>query len=276
MSNLPQPKALPNTPATSQSQQQSTSNHIPTFETSQLNIKDEHSSYYAPTQRSAALSPNPPAYNNSFSPPPPPQGPPILSHASALYPYTPADAGDLALAHGDRIAVLEYMNADWAKGRNERTGLEGIFPRAYVATEDRPPMPQNNGPSSYGNLPLAVSQGDQNGVQQQGQPAQSNKVNETGKKFGKKLGNAGMSLSAYELEGKSEYLADSCLRNSDIRSRSDNWQQHCEWHFLASRSFVRCIGTRQQETIGRFHMLSLQITCWALIAGLSLRYCPCA
>ena len=83
------------------------------------------------------------------------------------------------------------MNADWAKGRNERTGLEGIFPRAYVAAEDKPPAPQNNGPSSYGNLPLAVSQGDQNGVVQQGQPGQPSKVNETGKKFGKKLGNAG-------------------------------------------------------------------------------------
>ena len=85
------------------------------------------------------------------------------------------------------------MNADWAKGRNERTGLEGIFPRAYVTMEEQNPASQapNNGALSYGNLPLAVSQGEQNAVQQQGQAGQPSKVNETGKKFGKKLGNAG-------------------------------------------------------------------------------------
>lgn len=85
------------------------------------------------------------------------------------------------------------MNADWAKGRNERTRLEGIFPRAYVNILDekrasglqQPPPPT---PSNYGNMPLDVSQSG-------GQPSaggQESKVNQHGKKFGKKLGNAGM------------------------------------------------------------------------------------
>ena len=103
------------------------------------------------------------------------------------------------------------MNADWAKGRNERTGLEGIFPRAYVTTEERGPAPQapSNGPQSYGNLPLAVSQGQQNAVQQQGQSGQPSKVNETGKKFGKKLGNAGMLfLCIYFLRRSLELFAN--------------------------------------------------------------------
>lgn len=53
--------------------------------------------------------------HNQFSTPPPPayqQGPPVLSVASALYAYTPTDAGDLALQPNDRIQVLEHMNND--------------------------------------------------------------------------------------------------------------------------------------------------------------------
>ena len=83
------------------------------------------------------------------------------------------------------------MNADWAKGRNERTGQEGIFPRSYVnVVEDKngPPIPapQPAG-TNYGNMPLTVSQGsgETTGI--------NSKVNEHGKKFGKKLGNAGIS-----------------------------------------------------------------------------------
>lgn len=36
----------------------------------------------------------------------------MLSVASALYAYTPTDAGDLALQPNDRIQVLEHMNND--------------------------------------------------------------------------------------------------------------------------------------------------------------------
>lgn len=77
------------------------------------------------------------------------------------------------------------MNAEWWKGKNERTGQEGIFPRSYVRVEEKaissPPPPNN-----YGNMPLDVS----NGVQGPVDPKQPGKGGEMGKKFGKKLGNA--------------------------------------------------------------------------------------
>lgn len=84
------------------------------------------------------------------------------------------------------------MNADWAKGRNERTGLEGIFPRSYVAVVDeknamgalQPPPPPT--PSSYGNMPVDVSQAGSSST-----PGKESKLNANGKKFGKKMGNAG-------------------------------------------------------------------------------------
>jgi LAS seventeen-binding protein 1/2 len=55
---------------------------------------------YAPVPTPAPLPP--PAY----------VPPPILAIASALYSYSPTDAGDLALSQGDRIQVLEHMNND--------------------------------------------------------------------------------------------------------------------------------------------------------------------
>ena len=58
--------------------------------------------------------PPPPAYASSAT----------VATASALYEYHPTDAGDLAIQSNDRIFITEFMNADWAKGRNERTGLE--------------------------------------------------------------------------------------------------------------------------------------------------------
>ena len=91
------------------------------------------------------------------------------------------------------------MNADWAKGRNERTGQEGIFPRSYVNILDEkssamipPPPPQANG-TSYGNMPVEVAQngGGAGGV------GEGNKLSEGGKKFGKKMGNAGMWSFSY-------------------------------------------------------------------------------
>jgi len=47
--------------------------------------------------------------------PPPPayaSGPQVLSIVSALYAYTPTDAGDLALQQNDRVQVTEHMNND--------------------------------------------------------------------------------------------------------------------------------------------------------------------
>jgi len=136
-------------------------------------------------------------YQPSLSPvPPPAYGAPSaaasIASASALYEYQPSDAGDLAIQPNDRIAITEFMNADWAKGRNERTGLVGIFPRSYVKVMDeknasglqQPPPP----PTNYGNMPLDVSQSGGSGPSAGGQ---NSKLNENGKKFGKKLGNAG-------------------------------------------------------------------------------------
>ncbi|KAL9600504.1 MAG: hypothetical protein Q9219_003155 [cf. Caloplaca sp. 3 TL-2023] len=124
----------------------------------------------------------PPAYSHT---------PQSLASASALYEYMPSDAGDLALLPNDRITITEFMNADWAKGRNERTGNEGIFPRSYVQILDdkkalmgQPPMAMQPSGSGYGNLPLEVSQSGSSGG------GGESKFNQQGKKFGKKMGNA--------------------------------------------------------------------------------------
>lgn len=144
-----------------------------------------------------STSPAPPAYTQPAPPSLPPQGlpqgPPSLATASALYAYTPADTGDLALQPNDGVTITEFMNLDWAKGRNERTGQVGIFPRSYVRVTDEkgafgaqvPPPP----PMGYGNMPLEVAQGPVGGPVQGG--GGGGKFGETGKKFGKKLGNAG-------------------------------------------------------------------------------------
>lgn len=52
-------------------------------------------------------------YTSPAPHPPPayPQVPPICV-ATALYAYTPTDAGDLALQPQDRVQVLEHMNDD--------------------------------------------------------------------------------------------------------------------------------------------------------------------
>ncbi|KAJ9359991.1 hypothetical protein DTO027B9_1543 [Paecilomyces variotii] len=152
--------------------------------------------YSPPTNQFAntSLNEKAPTPNQYPTPAPPPpayaQTPAVLSTASALYAYTPTDAGDLALQPHDRIQVLEHMNNDWWRGRNERTGLEGIFPRSYVSVLNEKAGPPVIAPQStnYGNLPLEVSQS--------GSPApgpdgkKPSKFEEQGKKFGKKMGNA--------------------------------------------------------------------------------------
>ena len=145
-------------------------------------LNEKQGSFYAPTPQ-AALPP--PAYVSS-------PAPSALATASALYEYHPSDAGDLAILPNDRVLITEFMNADWAKGRNERTGMEGIFPRSYVAIIDekgalgrfQPPPPPMQ--SSYGNMPVDVSQSGSSSA-----PGKESKLNANGKKFGKKMGNAG-------------------------------------------------------------------------------------
>ncbi|KAL8798184.1 MAG: hypothetical protein Q9200_007810, partial [Gallowayella weberi] len=150
--------------------------------------------YYSPQPTiPAPIIPNalpPPAYSHT---------PKSLASASALYEYTPSDAGDLALLPNDRVSITEFMNADWAKGRNERTGQEGIFPRSYVQIIDeknamvsmappQTPMVGAAGSGGYGNVPLDVSQSGSGGAV--GSGSGESKFNQHGKKFGKKMGNA--------------------------------------------------------------------------------------
>lgn len=57
---------------------------------------------------------------------------PRIATASAIYEYKPTDAGGLPFLPEDCIRVTEYIDAYWAKGRNESTGAEGIFPRNFA------------------------------------------------------------------------------------------------------------------------------------------------
>ncbi|KKA16934.1 SH3 domain protein [Rasamsonia emersonii CBS 393.64] len=153
--------------------------------------------YSPPTSQLANTSLNEktsvPSQNQYPSTAPPPsyaQSAPVLSIASALYAYTPTDAGDLALQPHDRIQVLEHMNNDWWRGRNERTNLEGIFPRSYVTVLDEKPAPPVAAPqpTNYGNMPLEVSESGSSAPTSGGR--KPSKFEEQGKKFGKKMGNA--------------------------------------------------------------------------------------
>lgn len=150
-----------------------------------LNEKsNDHTGFYAPPPQSS--TPNPAA-----SPPPmygsaaPPQGNTVyLAQATSLYAYDPTDHGDLTLQAGDRVSIIEYMNEEWWKGKSERTGEVGIFPRSYVQVNEGAakgsamPAPQqqqqqpfmyggggqqqqSQTPMSYGNMPMAVAQNQQ-------------------------------------------------------------------------------------------------------------------
>lgn len=142
----------------------------------------------------------PPAYHQTGppslpirnqAPPPPAPVKPVLAHARALYRYDGQDARDVSFDKDDRVAVHEYMNADWWMGRNLRTGQEGIFPKNYVLVEE-PEKSGNPGPSAPMNPynapvpPMAVSDGGQGEHEDPG----PSKIEQGGKKFGKKLGNA--------------------------------------------------------------------------------------
>jgi hypothetical protein len=171
----------------------------PTQQLAQMNIRNEPTPSHTPTPVAEKKTSNIGYYSDSMTNAPPPAypsapampvGPPVLTYASAMYQYNAQDAGDLALLPNDKIAVTEYMNAEWWKGKNERTGQEGIFPASYVRKEEKSMVPAGvssaPAPSNYGNMPLDVS----NGAQQQAAPGEPSKLEAGGKKFGKKLGNA--------------------------------------------------------------------------------------
>lgn len=96
------------------------------------------------------------------------------------------------------------MNADWAKGRNDSSGQEGIFPRSYVRiiSENEKAgtmamVPPRTPGSGYGNVPLEVAQGE-TGPGKTG----NTKFDENSKKFGKKLGNAAIFGAGATIGGK--------------------------------------------------------------------------
>ncbi|KAK4240119.1 hypothetical protein C8A03DRAFT_31775 [Achaetomium macrosporum] len=163
---------------------------------------------------SPAPAPAPPSYAQSTASPPslPARNPPpaavpdkpVLVHARALYAYKASDARDCSFEREDRIAVHEYMNADWWMGRNLRTGEEGIFPRSYVVVDHTGDEKQQQQPapaqpyypvapvpvSGYPAPPPAGQVGQWQGQEQQQHEGGNSKLGEHGKKFGKKLGNA--------------------------------------------------------------------------------------
>ncbi|KAL1958929.1 hypothetical protein VTO42DRAFT_3482 [Malbranchea cinnamomea] len=161
----------------------------------QLHAPVAETPFSPPTSQVSSMSLNEKNHEPSqySSPAPPPSysaTPPVLSIATALYAYTPTDAGDLALQPNDRIQVLEHMNNDWWRGRNERTGLEGVFPRTYVSVIEEKPVIHAPQPTRYGNLPLEIAQSGSSQPTQQPEGRIPSKFEANGKKFGKKMGNA--------------------------------------------------------------------------------------
>lgn len=184
----------------------------PTQQLAQMNIRNEPTPSHTPTPAPEKKTSNIGYYSESMTNPPPPAypsapaapiGPPVLTYASAMYQYNAQDAGDLALLPNDKIAVTEYMNAEWWKGKNERTGHEGIFPASYVRKEERGMVPAGvpsaPAPSNYGNMPLDVASSAQPAQAPAGEPS---KLEAGGKKFGKKLGNAAIFGAGATIGGK--------------------------------------------------------------------------
>lgn len=130
---------------------------------------------------------------------------PEIDTASALYEYR-GDQGDCEFKAGDQIIIYEYCNAEWAKGRNKRTGSEGLFPSNYVqvvprqqqagsyyGNEKQVYQPQPYGGPSYAPPPAANpynAAAPPMAVANESTGDKQSKGGEMGKKFGKKLGNA--------------------------------------------------------------------------------------
>jgi len=181
--------------------------------------EEKHNNGY--TEPASTYNP-PPAYGTPVPPPPPPAAPApqVLTHAVSLYAYNGTDAGDLNLQPEDRIAVTEYMNAEWWKGRNERSGQEGIFPRSYVRIEEKALAATGPQASNYGNAPLDVASG--------AQPADPKKKG-TAQKIGGKLGNAAI----FGAGGKYSVQLSLCLETGLLTIISSyHWKQYCQFYLL--------------------------------------------
>jgi len=211
----------------------------------QTSVQDNnYQGFYAPPPAPTNPSPAPQAQQQQQyhqSPPAYPVAPTPamqpLAHAVAMYVYNGTDAGDLNLMVNDRIAVTEYMNAEWWKGRSERTGQEGIFPRSYVRVEEKMAAPQpQQMHNSYGNESLAVAQGPSGG-------AANGKYADMGKRAGKKVGNAALvktHLGILLHLGAANMLTVWC--------GSDNRFQYCELNLLGTHKAPR---SSQGHAIGR-------------------------
>lgn len=95
-------------------------------------------------------------------------------------------------------------------------------------------------PSSYGNMPLEVSQ---SGSSVNPEDKKNGKFEEHGKKIGKKFGNAGrlsprcISPSIHPITCVMMILT--CYY-SDLRCRCYRWFQHCKQHFLIYQMLGVC------------------------------------
>eukprot|EP00730_Choanoeca_flexa_P008138 TRINITY_DN12449_c0_g1_i4.p1 TRINITY_DN12449_c0_g1~~TRINITY_DN12449_c0_g1_i4.p1 ORF type:complete len:844 (+),score=197.66 TRINITY_DN12449_c0_g1_i4:107-2638(+) len=65
--------------------------------------------------------------------------------AVAIYDYDSAEMSDLSFAAGEKLVLLEAVDADWFKGR-KRNGLEGLFPRSFVQVELEPGLDPSTQP----------------------------------------------------------------------------------------------------------------------------------
>lgn len=65
--------------------------------------------------------------------PPIPTSPPpyLVGHAEVLYEYDGTEKDDLTIKPGQIIGIIEFVNQDWWRGKND-DGEQGIFPSNYV------------------------------------------------------------------------------------------------------------------------------------------------
>jgi len=65
-------------------------------------------------------------------PAPPPKPKRSQPFKTAAWDYVAAEGDELEMKAGDKIIVLEAVDGDWGKGKNDRTGEIGLYPMNYV------------------------------------------------------------------------------------------------------------------------------------------------
>ncbi|KAJ3567853.1 hypothetical protein NP233_g6088 [Leucocoprinus birnbaumii] len=109
------------------------------------------SSFLAKLPRSNSPASFPTPTPRAAVPPPlpaPAPAAPAVPQARALWAWTGQDAGDLSIAQGDIIEIVEETNNDWWTGRVD--GRQGIFPASYVERVKAPvtaPAPASGRPA---------------------------------------------------------------------------------------------------------------------------------